>query len=107
MFSGRSSLGGKKTRATIDGSALRWIERHRCFLAALRAGHCDFDALSDPGRLCGRDGCQALVLRLLAGFATFGLVGQAFVVKENLFACGPNEILAAIDALDGAILKLG
>lgn len=52
------------------------------------------------------DGCQAVVLGLLAGLATFRLVLQAFIVKEDLLAHGPNKRVVAIYTLNRSILKV-
>jgi hypothetical protein len=41
---------------------------------------------------------------LFTGFAAFGFVFQTLVVEENLFARSPDEILVAVNALDGPIL---
>jgi hypothetical protein len=92
--------------AAEDGAALRRVERDGRLLAALRALHGDFDALSHPCGLCGGDGSQPLVLGLLAGLATLRLVPQTLVVKEELFTSRPDEILTAINAEYRSILKL-
>jgi len=75
-------------------------------LAASRAGHCNFDALSNSRGLCGSDGRKSIIFCLLAWLASFGFVRKPLVMKENLFTRGPDKILAAINALDCAILKI-
>jgi hypothetical protein len=75
-------------------------------LPALCALHRDFYALADAGSLGGGNGRQSLVLGLLAGFATLGFVLQTLVVKEDLFASSPDEILSTVNAFDRAIRKL-
>ena len=42
----------------------------------------------------------------LASLAALGLILELFVVEEELLASGENEILAAVNALQGLILKL-
>jgi hypothetical protein len=75
-------------------------------LAALGALDRDFNPLANAGSLRGGDGGQSLVLRLLAGLASLRLVLQAFVMKKNLLASRPDEILSAINTLNVAIIKL-
>jgi len=41
----------------------------------------------------------------LAYLAVLWVVFELFVVKEELFACGKDEFLAAINALQGAITE--
>ena len=53
-----------------------------------------------------RDGRQPFVLCLLAGLAALRRVLQSFIVKEDLFACGPDKLLAAIYAIDFFVVKL-
>jgi hypothetical protein len=75
--------------------------------AALGAGHGYFNPLLASGNLRCRDRRQPIILSLFAGLATFGFILQAFVVKEDLLTRSPNEWLAAIDAGDRSILKVG
>jgi hypothetical protein len=56
--------------------------------------------------LRGGDCRETFILGLLAGLASLGLVLQALVMKEDLFAASPDEVVAAIDALDCSILEL-
>jgi hypothetical protein len=76
-------------------------------LSTLRTPHRNFDALANPGGLGRRNRRQPLVLGLLTGLTTFGLVSQSLVVKEDLFARSPDEVLTTIDTFYRAILKLG
>src|SRR5215210_1488647 len=92
--------------ATVDGATLRGVEGDGRLLPALRALNRDLYPLADAGGLCGGDGGQPLVLRLLAGLAALGLVLQPLVVEEELLAARPDEILSAVDAKDRAILEL-
>src|SRR5919205_3343369 len=92
--------------AAEDGAALRRVEGDGRLLPALRAQHRDLDALADAGGLRGGDSRQPLVLRQLAGLAALRLVLQALVVKEELLARRPVELLSAIDAEDQAIHEL-
>jgi hypothetical protein len=66
----------------------------------------DLYALAHARRLRGGNGGETLVLRLLARLTTLRLVLETLIVKEDLLACCPDEILSAIHTLDGAILKL-
>jgi hypothetical protein len=66
----------------------------------------DFDPLANAGGLRGSNCCEALILGLLAGFATLGFVLQSFVVKEDLLASRPDEVLPAVNAFDCAVLEL-
>jgi hypothetical protein len=65
----------------------------------------DLYSLANAGGLrCGNRG-EAFVLSLLAGFATLGFVLQSFVMKEDLLASRPDEILSAVNTLDWTIIK--
>jgi hypothetical protein len=75
-------------------------------LTALCTVDGNFDALPHACGLCGGDGREAFVLGLLAGLAALRLVLQALVVEKDLFASRPRKILAAIDAMNRAVLKL-
>jgi hypothetical protein len=61
--------------------------------------------LTNPGGLRGGNRGEPFVLGLLAGLATLGLVLQSLVMKEDLLAARPDEILCAINAFDDAILE--
>jgi len=74
-------------------------------LSALRAGDRDFDSLARAGCLRRRDGCQPFVLRMLARLTSLRRILQPLVVIENLLACRPDELLAAVNALDFLVLK--
>src|ERR1051325_4583181 len=65
---------GYKTGAAIDGTPLGRIEGYRRLLVTSGAVYGHFDLLFNACGLRGRDGGQAVVLRLLAGFAPLGLV---------------------------------
>lgn len=90
----------------INGAALRWIKGHCRLLSALRALHCHFDSLAYTGCLRGSDRRQTFVLGLLAGLTPLGFVLQILVVKKDLLASRPDEILAAVYAFDRAVFKL-
>jgi hypothetical protein len=75
-------------------------------LAALSALHGDFYALPDARSLRSGNRCQSLILGLLAGLATLGLIPQTLVLKEELFASRPDKTLSAIHAPERAVLKL-
>src|ERR1700759_2771987 len=95
-----------KTRPTINGTPLRRVERDGRRLSAVRALNRHLDALANARLLRRGDGWEPVVLRLLAGIATLRLVLQTLVVKEELFANRPVELLAAINATNQSILKL-
>lgn len=76
-------------------------------MAALSANNRYFDSLSDAGVMRGRDGRQSFVLCLLAQLAALWWVLQSFVVKEDLFAGGPDKLFAAIYAINFFVVKLG
>ena len=69
-----SSASGEKAGAAENGASLRRVKGNSRLLSALRALHGDFDALADTRSLRGGNGCESLVLGLLAGLATFRLV---------------------------------
>jgi hypothetical protein len=69
-------------------------------LRALRALNRDFDALANARCLRGGNCCEAFILGLLAGFASLGFVLQPFIVKENLLARRPDEVLSAVNTFD-------
>jgi len=104
---GVGSFSRKETGTAIDRTSLGWVKRDSSLLSALCALHRYLDALSHSRRLRRGDSSQAFVLRLFAGLATLGFVLEALVVKEYLLACSPDEVLVAVDAPDGAVLKLG
>jgi len=64
-------------------------------------------ALPYTGRLSRGDCGQTFILGLLARLTPLGLVLQALVMKEHLFAAGPDEVFATVDTIDCAILVLG
>jgi hypothetical protein len=74
-------------------------------LPALRALYGDFDSLADTRRLRGGNCCEPFILGLLAGLAALGLVLQTLVVKEDLLAGCPDEIITAVDAFDRAVIE--
>jgi hypothetical protein len=74
-------------------------------LPALRALHGDFDPLAHSRRLCGGNCCETLVLSLLAWLAALGLILQTFVVKEDLLASRPDEIISTVNTLDRAVFE--
>jgi hypothetical protein len=95
----------QETGTAVHRASLRWVERHRRLLATLRTLHGDFNSLPDSGSLRGRDGCEPFILGLLARFAALGLVLQPFIVKEDLFARCPDEIVSTVDAFYRAVFE--
>lgn len=72
-------------------------------MSALRALHGNLDALPHSRRLRRGDSSEAFILRLLAGFASLGLVLQSLVMKKGLLPRRPDEMLTTVYALDRAI----
>jgi len=66
----------------------------------------DLNALPDSRGLSGRNCRESLILGLFAGLATFRLVFEALIVKEDLLSCSPRKILTAIYAFDRKIVVL-
>jgi hypothetical protein len=91
--------------AAINRASLRRIEGHCRLLTALGALDGNFDSLPDAGCLRGGNGCEAFILGLLARFATLGLVLQTFVMKEDLLARRPDEIVSTVNTLNCAVFE--
>jgi hypothetical protein len=91
--------------AAVDGTTLRRVEGYCGLLAALGALNRDLNSLANAGGLRGGNRCETFVLGLLARFASLGFVLQTFVVKENLLASRPDEIISAINAFDRAVIE--
>lgn len=68
--------------------------------------HRNLDSLFDPGVLRGGYRRKPLILGLFASLATFRRILEVLVAKELLLTGGPDEILAAIDALNLCVLKI-
>jgi hypothetical protein len=75
-------------------------------LAALSALNGDFNPLANAGGLRGGNGCEPFVLGLLARFAPLGFILQTFVMKEDLLASRPDEIISAVNTLNRAVIEL-
>ena len=86
--------------AAIDWTALRGIEGNCSLLAALRALNGDLYALANAGGLGGGDCCEPFVLGLFAGLASLGFILQTFVMKEDLLASSPDEIICTVNTLN-------
>jgi hypothetical protein len=84
---------------------LRGIERDCGLLPALRALDGDFDSLAHTRCLRGSNCCEPFILGLLARLATLGFILQTFVVKEDLLASRPDEIVSTINTLDWAVFE--
>ena len=98
-----SSSTRQETGATIDGPALRRVERNCSLLTTLRALHGDLNALTDSRCLRRGNCCQPFVFRLLTRLAALGFVLQTLVVEKGLFSRCPDEILVTVYAPDRAI----
>jgi hypothetical protein len=91
--------------AAVNGAALRGIEGNRGLLPALSALNGDFDPLANAGCLSSGYSGEAFILGLLAWLASLGFVLQTFIVKEDLLASRPDEILSAVNTLDRAVIE--
>jgi hypothetical protein len=98
-------VGRQETGSAIDWTSLRGIEGHSRLLSALGALHGDFYPLPDAGCLRGGDGCEPFILSRLAWFAALRLVLQTFVMKEDLFARRPDEIISTVNTLNRAVIE--
>ena len=94
----RGGFAAEEAFAAIYRPALGWLEGHRSFPTALRAGGHGFRF----GKARGR---RTLALGLTS-LAAFGFVLEVFVVEEVLFSRCEYEICSAVNALEDAILKL-
>lgn len=102
-----AAASGQEAGATINRATLRRVKGNGRLLPALRALHGHLYSLAHAGRLRRGNRGEPLILGLLTGLTSFGFVFEPFVVEENLFAGSPDEHLAAIHALDTAILEVG
>ena len=93
--------------AAKDRTALRGVKRHGCALAATGTGYRDFDSLFYPRGLSGGNRGETFILSLLALFAPFRRILETLVPEELLFTGCPDEVTAAIDAMDGSVLDVG
>jgi hypothetical protein len=91
--------------AAVDGATLRRIEGDGGLLPALRALHGDFDSLAHTRCLRGGNGGEPFILGLLARFAPLGFILQTFVVKEDLLASRPDEIISTVNAFNRAVFE--
>jgi hypothetical protein len=91
--------------AAIDRTALRWIKRHCSLLAALRALNGDLNPLANAGGLRGGNRSEPFILGLLARLASLGFILQTLVVKEDLLASSPDEIISAIYTFDRTVVE--
>jgi hypothetical protein len=84
-------------------TALRWLERHGSFPLAAGADGLGFHSLVVAAILRQS---QRLGAFTLAVFAAFRFVFELFIVEEELFASGENEIGAAIHTLENFVLEV-
>ena len=83
---------------------MRGLERDGCFFAASGTGGARLHLLVEIAAAGTAMSHIRRTLRL-AILATLGLVLELFIVEKELFACGKNEIVAAIHALQASILE--
>jgi hypothetical protein len=88
--------------AAQDGSALSGAEGDRGRFAALRAHGLGFDFGTTLAR--GRDSERGDAFGF-TGFAAFGFVAELFIVEEQLFSGGEDEVAAAVNALQHSVLE--
>jgi hypothetical protein len=95
-----------KTLAAEDGTALSGAEGNGGFLATLGADGVRFHPAKVITHLpWSRSGIEHSHALGFAGFATLRFVPELFVVEEELFSGGKDELSAAIDALQYLVLK--
>ena len=84
-------------------TSLRRLERHGGFPLAPGADRFGFNSLVVAAILWQSQGLGPFAF---AVFAAFGFVLELFIVKEELFASGEDEIGAAVHALENLVLEL-
>ncbi len=101
--SGGGSAGSAllETFPTEDWPALRGFERDGGLLATPGAIGPRFHLVVIAWRRGSQRGCPLG----LAGFATFGFVGELLIVEEQLFARCKDEVSSAVDALQYLVLE--
>ena len=82
---------------------MRWLERDSSFPLAAGADSLGFHSLVVATVLRQS---QCLGAFTLAVFAAFGFVFELFIVEEELFASGENEVGAAIHTLKNFVLEV-
>lgn len=87
-----------ETIAAIEGAVATGLKGHPAGLAALGANGVEHGALT--AAVAG-----IALTSYAAGLATLGLVGKAFLREKLLLAGSKGELLAAILANDGLVLK--
>jgi hypothetical protein len=92
-----------ETFPAINGPSLRWLERHRRLLAALRADSLRFNALN-AGR-CAGTAISSLRAHRFAGLAPLRLVLESLVGEEHLLAGCEHKFRAAFGALQYFIVE--
>jgi hypothetical protein len=86
---------------TEDRPSLRGLEWHGGFLATTRTIGASFHLWV----IAGRRGPHSGRPLGLAGFAAFGFVLELFVVEEQLFSRGEDEVGAAVNTLQNLVLE--
>jgi len=94
----RRAFAAQETLTAEDRTALRGLEGHRGFAAALGAQSGGFGLALSTAR-------PSLAL-VLTGLAALGLVLEILVVEEVLFSRREYEFCSAVYALEAAILEL-
>jgi hypothetical protein len=103
-------LGSSSTRLALlealaakHRAALRWLERDGRFPLAAGADGLGFYSLIVAAVLWQS---QRLGAFTLAVFAAFRFVLELFIVEEELFASGENEVGAAVHTLENFVLEV-
>ena len=86
-----------------DRTPLRGLEGHRGFALAAGTHRPGLDPLVVAAVLRQSQGLSALGL---AVFAALGFVLELFVVEEELFTSGEDEVAATIDTLEDLVLEV-
>ena len=92
-----------KAFAAKHRTALRWLERDRCFPLATGADGLGFHSLIVAAVL-GQSQCLGAFT--LAVFTAFRFVLELFIVEEELFTSGENKVGATIYTLENFVLEV-
>ncbi|MCU1285824.1 MAG: hypothetical protein JWO13_2174 [Acidobacteriales bacterium] len=94
-----------ETFAAQYRTTLRRLERDSGFFAASGTGCARFHFLVEIAPASAGTMSHIGCALRLAVLATLRLVFELFIVEEELFACGKNEIVTAIHALQASVLE--
>ena len=92
-----------ETLPAIHGAALRRLERHSSLTLTAGANCLGFDPLVIASALRQTKRLRALAL---AAFTAFRFVLELFIVEEELFPSGEDEVGATVYTLENLVLEL-